>query len=232
MSFNISVPEELIQDVSDQKLYINGGLKIHIDNTDVLEIEQNSNINVRRNININSSNTNSYIFKGIGMAPIGMIAMWSGDENGPGGCWVLCDGNNGTPDLRGKFIMSSTYSSTLTINGETTNYSLGQTGGKQYVTLEDEEMPSHTHSGSTDNGGSHTHNNIDVGTIDTWPDWTGQNQPPPADGANRPSYYDTPIHGSEISHSHGEFNTNNTGGGQSHENRPPFYILAFIMRIY
>jgi microcystin-dependent protein len=128
--------------------------------------------------------------------------------------------------------MSSTYSSTLTINGESTNYSLGQTDGKQYVTLEDEEMPSHTHSGETNSGGSHTHDNIDVGTVDTYRDWGGINQPPPADGANRPSHYDTLIHDQEISHNHGEYNTNNSGGGQSHENRPPFYILAFIMRIY
>ena len=76
------------------------------------------------------SNTGAYY--GYGTVPIGGIIMWSGNEAPYG--WTLCDGQNETPDLRGKFIMSSTYSSTLTINGETTNYSLGQTGGKQYVT--------------------------------------------------------------------------------------------------
>ena len=227
MSFNISVPEELIQDVSDQKLYINGGLKIHIDNTDVLEIEQNSNINVRRNININSSNTNSYIFKGIGMAPIGMIAMWSGDENGPGGCWVLCDGNNGTPDLRGKFIMSSTYSSTLTINGETTNYSLGQTGGKQYVTLEDEEMPSHSHHGDTQ-GSQHSHT-IELGNYDDGNFTGGSGQYPPADaGGLSGGNWKTDSGGA---HTH-SYTTNSSGGDLSHENRPSYYVLAFIMRIF
>ena len=35
----------------------------------------------------------------------GMIAMWSGKlEDIPNG-WVLCDGNNETPDLRDKFIV-------------------------------------------------------------------------------------------------------------------------------
>lgn len=37
--------------------------------------------------------------------PAGMIVMW----NGPGTLipagWVLCDGRNGTPDLRSKFVL-------------------------------------------------------------------------------------------------------------------------------
>jgi microcystin-dependent protein len=229
MSLNISVPEELIQDVSDQKLYINGGLKIHIDNTDVLEIEQNSNINVRRNININSSNTNSYIFKGIGMAPIGMIAMWSGDENGPGGCWALCDGDNETPDLRGKFIMSSTYSSTLTINGESTNYSLGQTDGKQYVTLEDEEMPSHSHHGDTQDS-QHSHI-IELGDYDDG-NFTGNpGQFPPADAGTSKFTGGNWKTDSGGAHTH-SYTTDSSGGDLAHENRPSYYVLAFIMRIF
>lgn len=38
----------------------------------------------------------------------GIIAMWSGTEaNIPFG-WTLCDGTNGTPDLRGRFIVCAT----------------------------------------------------------------------------------------------------------------------------
>ena len=29
---------------------------------------------------------------------------------------------------------------------------------------------------------------------------------------------------------YGSASTNNTGGGQSHENRPPFYALCYIMK--
>lgn len=41
------------------------------------------------------------------IVPTGGIILWSGIvANIPSG-WVLCDGNNGTPDLRGKFIIGA-----------------------------------------------------------------------------------------------------------------------------
>lgn len=39
-------------------------------------------------------------------SPIGAIALWSGTLSSIPQGWVLCDGNNGTPDLRDKFIKS------------------------------------------------------------------------------------------------------------------------------
>jgi len=40
--------------------------------------------------------------------PIGSIIMWQNEiEEAPSG-WSICDGNNGTPDLRGKFILGAT----------------------------------------------------------------------------------------------------------------------------
>lgn len=39
--------------------------------------------------------------------PLGLITIWSGAiVNIPAG-WVLCDGNNGTPDLRSRFIVGA-----------------------------------------------------------------------------------------------------------------------------
>lgn len=38
--------------------------------------------------------------------PVGMIAMWSGLVADIPISWALCDGQNGTPDLRDKFIKS------------------------------------------------------------------------------------------------------------------------------
>jgi microcystin-dependent protein len=226
MSFNISVQKELINDISEKHLYVNNEVNININNTNIVEIKKENNNNVII-INSDISNENEYI--GYGIAPIGIIVIWSGDENGPGGCWAICDGNNETPDLRGKFIISSTYSSTLTINGESTNYSLSQTGGKQYVTLENEEMPSHTHSGLISSSGSHQHR-FEIGGIDDGNFTSNQGQIPPSDRYDRT--------GNEISthdsgdHTHGLGTTSSVGGGQSHENRPPFYVLTYIMRIF
>ena len=128
MSFNINVPEQLKNDISYQDLYINGGITINVENDNIVEIKNQETLD-SISINADVSLINQHKFIGNGVFHVNTIVMWSGDENGPGSCWALCDGDNGTPDLRGKFIMSSTYSSTLTINGETTNYSLGQTGG-------------------------------------------------------------------------------------------------------
>ena len=66
--------------------------------------------------------------------PAGGIIMWSGAQaNIPSG-WVLCDGNNSTPDLRNRFIV-----------GAGSTYSVGDTGGATTVTLTEAQMPSHSH---------------------------------------------------------------------------------------
>jgi hypothetical protein len=39
-----------------------------------------------------------------GSIPAGVIVMWSGVVTAIPGGWAICDGTNGTPDLRGKFI--------------------------------------------------------------------------------------------------------------------------------
>ena len=51
--------------------------------------------------------------------PHGVILLWSGAANALPGGWVLCDGANGTPDLRGRFVVGA--------GGE--DYAPGDTGG-------------------------------------------------------------------------------------------------------
>jgi len=46
-------------------------------------------------------------FSGIGAAVTGMIMMWYGDKEQIPEGWALCDGSNGTPDLRDRFIMGA-----------------------------------------------------------------------------------------------------------------------------
>ena len=49
--------------------------------------------------------------------PTGLIAIWSGSTGSIPSGWVLCNGSNGTPDLRNSFIL-----------GAGNSYSVGQTG--------------------------------------------------------------------------------------------------------
>lgn len=67
--------------------------------------------------------------------PVGAIVIWSGSVDNIPAYWHLCDGTNGTIDLRDKFVL-----------GAGNGYSVGVTGGEATHTLTIEEMPSHSHS--------------------------------------------------------------------------------------
>lgn len=73
----------------------------------------------------------SYI--GSSVLPSGCIIMWSGTTSNIPTGFALCDGNNGTPDLRDRFII-----------GAGNTYTAGATGGATTHT--------HTYSGKTDYG--------------------------------------------------------------------------------
>lgn len=68
------------------------------------------------------------------MVPQGGIIIWSGSANNIPTGWVLCDGNNGTPDLRDRFVLGAGH-----------NYAVGVTGGEEAHTLTIDEMPKHNH---------------------------------------------------------------------------------------
>lgn len=60
-------------------------------------------------------------------APVGIIVMWAGVTVPDG--WALCDGTNGTPDLRNRFIVATG-----------SEYALGATGGSKTY-----QIPQHQH---------------------------------------------------------------------------------------
>lgn len=71
---------------------------------------------------------------GLEGVPSGCILAYSGEaETVPEG-WAVCDGQNGTPDLRGRFIL-----------GVSETHPMGETGGAEEVTLTEGQMPSHNH---------------------------------------------------------------------------------------
>lgn len=79
------------------------------------------------------------------LLPPGIILMWSGSVASIPAGWALCDGQNGTPDLRNRFVMGAGLS-----------YNPNAYGGAATIT----DVPAHTHGSgtlATGSAGSHTH---------------------------------------------------------------------------
>lgn len=76
-------------------------------------------------------------FAGNGIIPIGGIIMWSGNTVPAG--WALCDGNNGTPNLKDRFILGTVN---LTVGAADAPKTVG---GASTVTLSTANLPPHTH---------------------------------------------------------------------------------------
>lgn len=84
--------------------------------------------------------------------PIGSIVIWSGTVASIPTGWQLCDGTNGTPDLRDRFVVGARQDSggvaMTSVSG-----ALTQIGGEAKHTLTIDEMPPHSHTfGRTSNG--------------------------------------------------------------------------------
>jgi microcystin-dependent protein len=156
-----------------------------------------------------------------GLVPSGTIVMWNGTSIPSG--WALCDGTNGTPDLRGLFIagydpMDADYDA------------IGNIGGEKTHTLTTTEMPSHSHTvtGSTSTNGNHFHNYEDRYSVNNIVTIGGGGTQVRDDMENFQSK--STIGAGDHSHSISG-TAAAVGGGQAHENRPPYYVLAFIMKL-
>ena len=166
--------------------------------------------------------------------PVGGIIMWSGTiANIPNG-WELCNGSNGTPDLRDKFVVGahSDLSGTAKSNIEG---SYNQSGGDI----------SHNHGGNTTahtlTAGqipSHTHTYKDSYYIEINNPGTGASGTiGGADYVGPTSYKgsgDSDNDNKYVYWRNGTTNSTGTGGGHSHpvptdNHVPPYFALAYIM---
>ena len=134
--------------------------------------------------------------------PVGGIIMWTKKDLPDTTHWAICDGKNGTPDLRNRFIV-----------GAGSSYGAGDTGGMDKVQLTEREMPRHYH---------HLGNN-DWWRVSVDDETDFYFYVPKAESGKHG------ISGGSGYDSHGD--TASVGGDVPHENRPPYYALYYIMRV-
>ena len=83
--------------------------------------------------------------------PKGGIIMWSGSINSIPKGWLLCNGQNNTPNLQDKFILGYGQNN------------IGLTGGTSQIILQPENLPPHNHQYDTSRSVDITQ---EVGTAD------------------------------------------------------------------
>jgi hypothetical protein len=116
--------------------------------------------------------------------------------------WAICNGNNGTRNRAGRFPVGYDAS-----RGEYNT--IGNTGGQEAVSLNVGQLPSHMHTGAR------------RVSARGWPKDSGD---------RTDNYYY--IHADrDSSLYHQTFDTNYTGSGQQHENRPPYIVTLWIMKL-
>lgn len=163
------------------------------------------------------------------------LPFWGALNEIPEG-WQLCDGTSGTPDLRGLFIVG--------YNPAETDYNaIGKQGGQKEVTLNENQMPSHNHNGTTFNAGAHTHSGAtsydgahshrvtadsDFGGVHTTLGLGGGNSNDKNIYTNSTGAHSHSLNISQSGNHIHSFTTNNKGSDQAHENRPPYYVMAYI----
>lgn len=147
--------------------------------------------------------------------PAGSIIPWYGNlANIPDG-FALCDGKNGTPDLRDRFLV-----------GAGNAYKLGDIGGENSVKLAPTQIGNHYHAfGSYHNNDgwfirlpSYATFPMPPGSGRVW--WNGRNDGGGFDGPLATQSLDM-VTSLAIS----------TAAQEAHENRPPYYALYYIMKL-
>jgi hypothetical protein len=142
--------------------------------------------------------------------PSGGIFLWSGSIGSIPAGYVLCNGSNGTPDLRDRFVV-----------GAGSAYAVNATGGSA-----DAVLVSHTHTAtSTVTDPGHVHPPLSPANAFSGPPNNGQGLRSDANQSTSTATTGSAVTGITVA-------TTNTTAGVSgtNANLPPYYALCYIMK--
>jgi hypothetical protein len=141
--------------------------------------------------------------------------------------WKVCDGTDGTPDLRGRFLRGGTAGDQLTGSGK--------------MTLGTAHLPVHKHTASI-SGGSHAHDFVfdhNISNLGVVVQMLGTGKY--LTGADAQGNYLTNNSGircratesvaTSSAHSHTVTIDDSTGGGQAFDVIPAFYTVIYVMKV-
>ena len=137
----------------------------------------------------------------------GMIILWYGDTTNIPTGFVLCDGNNNTPDLRDRFVI-----------GAGNNFSAGNTGGNNSLTLTEANLPSHRHFLVSNNLVGINNSNSNVSANNQITKGTGP--------SNFFEGYNLGATGSDAVSGR----SSSVGSGTAIDNKPSYHALCYIMK--
>lgn len=172
--------------------------------------------------------------------PVGIIAVYNGSASSIPTGWQLCDGTNGTPNLKDSFVIGAGITAAV-----------GTTGGAVAITITAAAMPTHNHT-FTDNGHIHSVNEtthghpvVDNGHTHSWDVETGSGgtyEITEATGvtidgyvASGGAYTGITVNATTANISINAASTgitmNNNGSGTAIGTLPPYYAQAFIQKV-
>lgn len=163
--------------------------------------------------------------------PAGAIMLWSGSIGSIPAGWYLCNGSNGTPDLRDRFVV-----------GAGSTYAVDATGGSA-----DAITVSHTHTvtstGTSGAAGSHTHgawSNVSGSSSDSYTfahpagsdsvaatNYVSNGYRETLNAAGQNAFSTAPDHTHSLSVTG---TTASAGTSGTNANLPPYYALCYIMK--
>ncbi len=187
--------------------------------------------------------------------PIGTVVMFGGIIGDLSSSWHICDGNAGTPNLIDKFVMGTNMQGSIGLEGGTEeatmpshthtanhdHYASSVSDGDHY------HGASHNHSAYANTAGNHRHNlktkttsvagnNIKTSTLLAGGSWevgvidsSGEHSHDITVNTKTFNTSSSGVHTHAITVDTKIFNTGSAIG--SGDNRPPYYVLAYIMKI-
>lgn len=239
-----------------------GGIQMTVSTNNAISIENNGTVGINMTnpndsyaLDVNGTANATSIFQANALlVPTGSVMQYA-SSSAPTG-WLICDGSAVSRTTYATLfaVISTTYgvgdgSTTFNLpdtqgksvfgynSGDSSFDAIGETGGSKTTTLTTNELPAHTHTGTTDSDGAHTHSVTDPGHTHTLSPDEAVSSGVGSIVANRDEGTGTTTGSSTTgisivsdgAHTH-TFTTGSSGSGNSFSLLNPYIVFNYIIK--